>query len=147
MWRPVYEEVLRTTIAEAESISPECLPGPRLRQYAKVDVIVYRHGFETISIKRCVEDALLLRLGKAAAKIRLELLDEQGKAFAAATLVADGVFDGLFEDGAVVELHAKCVGDGSLLRVVIVSGETWFLDAFDLARSASMRSSAAMESS
>ena len=78
-----------------------------------------------------VEDALLLRFREAAAEVGFEFLDQQGHAFFAAAAMADGILDGFFQHGAVVELDAKRIGDRALFGVVIVGGEARLFDAFD----------------
>ena len=71
-------------------------------------------------------------LTEASSEIGFELLDQQRYAFGAATPVANGVFDGFVELRPVAQFDLERVGDGALFGVVVIGGEGWLLDAFDL---------------
>ena len=68
----------------------------------EVHVLVDGHGLEARAVERGFEDTLLLRFGKAAAQVGFEFFHQQRQAFAAAAAMADRLFDGFFENLAVV---------------------------------------------
>ena len=76
---------------------------------------------------------ILMSLVVVVGNVPLEFVDQQRRAFGAASLVADGVFDFNFiNNGSVVQLNKEGVADGSLGRVVVLDAETILLDTVNL---------------
>src|SRR5690606_902196 len=87
----------------------------------QVHVLVHRHGFQRGLVQRRVQDALLLAGGELARQVAAELGFQERDAVLAAALVANRVFaDDLVELGAVREFDRQRVGDGALVRIVVV---------------------------
>lgn len=99
----------------------------------QVNVLIHRSRLELLGIEVELDELLDPGLGVVGAEVALVLLEDDGLGLLAAETVAQGSLDGdLLQNGTVVELDGKSVGDGSQLGVVVVLGVLGVLDTLDL---------------
>src|SRR6218665_3838102 len=99
----------------------------------EIDMVIPRSWCQPFLVERDLQD-LLLALGcQGQRQMGAELGFEQRQALGAPALVADRIGHQRFGQAAAVgQCDRQRVGDGALVRVMVVAREGWLLDAFNL---------------
>ena len=98
----------------------------------QIHILINIHSIQLTRVLRQLDQLVYMASIVVRAKMPLVLSQDLGLSLLASQAVAEGRLDDFFlEDGAVLERDGEGVGDGALLRVVVVLGELWVLDAAD----------------
>lgn len=99
----------------------------------QVNVLIDRHGVDSLSIDTELDELLDPGLGVVRAEVTSVLLEDDGLGLLTSETVAERSLNGnLLEEGAVVELDGQGVGDGSERGVVVILSVLGVLNALDL---------------
>jgi len=99
----------------------------------QINILINRGRLKLLGIQVKLHQLLNPGLGVVRAKVALVLLEDNGLGLLTAETVAKRSLNSdLVEDGAIVELDSKSVGDGSELGVMVVLGVLRILNTLDL---------------